>query len=62
MTFGLALFRRTRSATTDTSQAEHAATAPAITQLLVDLDVRIPGLASEIDGSVTYSTSDDPET
>jgi hypothetical protein len=49
-------------ATTDISYAAHAATAGAIDQLLVDLDAVVPGLVSDIDGSVTYSTSDDAET
>jgi release factor family 11 len=48
-----------RRATTD---AAHAATAGAIDQLLVDLDAVIPGIVSEMDGSVTYSASDDAET
>jgi hypothetical protein len=51
-----------RRATTDVSYAAHAATAGAVEQLLVDLDAVIPGLVSEIDGSVTYSASDDAET
>lgn len=51
-----------RRATTDVSYAAHAATAGAIDQLLVDLDAVVPGLVSEIDGSVTYSASDDAET
>jgi hypothetical protein len=51
-----------RRATTDVSYAAHAATAGAIDQLLVDLDTVIPGLVSDIDGSVTYSASDDVET
>src|SRR3981081_712381 len=51
-----------RRATTDVSYAAHAATAGAIDQLLVDLDAVIPGLVSDIDGSVTYATSDDAET
>src|SRR3984893_1571801 len=51
-----------RRATTDVSYAAHAATAGAIDQLLVDLDAVIPGLVSDIDGSVTYSASDDAET
>ena len=51
-----------RRATTDVSYAAHAATAGAIDQLLVDLDAVIPGFVSDIDGSVTYSTSDDAET
>jgi hypothetical protein len=49
-------------ATTDVSYAAHAATAGAIDQLLVDLDAVVPGLVSDIDGSVTYSASDDAET
>jgi release factor family 11 len=51
-----------RRATTDVSYAAHAATAGAIDQLLVDLNAVIPGLVSDVDGSVTYSTSDDAET
>src|SRR3979411_1553112 len=51
-----------RRATTDVSYAAHAATAGAIEQLLVDLDAIVPGLVSDIDGSVTYSVSDDAET
>jgi hypothetical protein len=51
-----------RLATTDVSYAAHAATAGAIEQLLVDLDAVVPGLVSDIDGSVTYSASDDAET
>jgi Bacterial archaeo-eukaryotic release factor family 11 len=51
-----------RRATTDVSYAAHAATAGAVDQLLVDLDAVIPGLVSDIDGSVTYSASDDAET
>src|ERR1700674_3302764 len=51
-----------RRATTDVSYAAHAATAGAIDQLLVDMDAVIPGLVSDIDGSVPYSTSDDTET
>ncbi len=51
-----------RRATTDVSYAAHAATAGAIDQLLVDLDAVVPGLVSDIDGSVTYSASDDAET
>jgi hypothetical protein len=50
-----------RRATTDVSYAAHAATAGAIDQLLVDLDAVIPGFVSEIDGSVTYASSDDAE-
>jgi len=51
-----------RRATTDVSYAAHAATAGIIDQLLVDLDAVVPGLVSDIDGSVTYSASDDAET
>src|ERR1700724_1521538 len=51
-----------RLAPTDVSYAAHAATAGAIEQLLVDLDAVIPGLVSDIDGSVIYSASDDAET
>jgi len=51
-----------RRATTDVSYAAHAATAGAVEQLLVDLDAVVPGLVSDIDGSVTYSASDDAET
>jgi len=51
-----------RRATTDVSYAAHAATAGAVEQLLVDLDAIVPGLVSDIDGSVTYSASDDAET
>jgi hypothetical protein len=50
-----------RRATTDVSYAAHAATAGAIEQLLVDLDAVVPGLVSDVDGSVIYSTSDDAE-
>jgi len=51
-----------RRATADVSYAAHAATAGAVEQLLVDLDAVIPGLVSDIDGSVIYSASDDAET
>jgi hypothetical protein len=50
-----------RRATTDVSYAAHAATAGAIEQLLVDFDAVLPGLVSDIDGSVTYAASDDAE-
>jgi hypothetical protein len=50
-----------RRATTDVSYAAHAATAGAIEQLLVDFDAVVPGLVSDIDGSVTYAASDDAE-
>lgn len=50
-----------RRATTDLSYAAHAATAGAVEQLLVDLDAVVPGLVSDVDGSVTYSASDDTE-
>jgi Bacterial archaeo-eukaryotic release factor family 11 len=51
-----------RRATTDVSYAAHAATAGAIDQLVVDLDVVIPGVVSDVDGSVSYAASDGPET
>jgi hypothetical protein len=51
-----------RRATTDISYAAHAATAGAIDQLLVDLDAVVPGVVSDVDGSVIYSASDDAET
>lgn len=51
-----------RRATTDVSYAAHAATAGAIEQLLVDLDAVVPGLVSDVDGSVIYSASDDAGT
>jgi hypothetical protein len=51
-----------RRATTDVSYAAHAATAGAVEQLLVDLDAVVPGLVSDVDGSVIYSASDDAET
>src|ERR1700694_3178661 len=51
-----------RRATTGVSYAAHAATVGAIDQLLVDLDAVVPGLVSDIDGSVIYSASDDAET
>src|ERR1700704_2667605 len=51
-----------RLATTDVSYAAHAATAGAIDQLLVDLDAVVPGVVSDLDGSVTYAASDDAET
>jgi hypothetical protein len=51
-----------RRATTDVSYAAHAATVGAIEQLLVDLNSVIPGLVSDVDGSVIYSASDDAET
>ncbi len=50
-----------RRATTDVSYAAHAATAGAVDQLLVDLDAIVPGLVSDVDGSVTYAASDDAE-
>jgi release factor family 11 len=50
-----------RRATTDVSYAAHAATAGAIEQLLVDLDAVVPGVVSDVDGSVIYSASDDAE-
>jgi hypothetical protein len=51
-----------RRATTDVSYVAHAATAGAVEQLLVDLDAVVPGLVSDVDGSVIYSASDDAET
>jgi hypothetical protein len=51
-----------RRATTDVSYAAQAATAGAVEQLLVDLDAVVPGLVSDLDGSVIYSASDDAET
>src|ERR1700730_1082407 len=51
-----------RRATTDVSYAAHAATAGAVEQLLVDLDAVVPGLVSDLDGTVIYSASDDAET
>jgi hypothetical protein len=50
-----------RRATTDVSYTAHAATAGAVDQLLVDLDAVVPGLVSDVDGSVTYAASDDAE-
>src|SRR3984893_11227230 len=51
-----------RRATTDVSHAAHAATAGAVEQLLVDLDVVVPGLVSDVDGSAIYSASADDTT
>jgi Bacterial archaeo-eukaryotic release factor family 11 len=51
-----------RRATTDVSYAAHAATAGAIEQLVVDLDAVVPGLVSDVDGSVIYAASDDAKT
>jgi Bacterial archaeo-eukaryotic release factor family 11 len=50
-----------RRATTDVFLAAQAATAGAVEQLLVDLDALTPGRVSEVDGTVTYSSADDPE-
>jgi hypothetical protein len=50
-----------RRATTDVSYAAHAATAGAVDQLVVDLDAVVPGLVSDVDGTVTYAASDDAE-
>jgi hypothetical protein len=50
-----------RRATTDVSYAAHAATAGAVDELLIDLDAVIPGVVSDIDGSVTYAAADDAE-
>lgn len=49
-------------ATADLSYAAHAATAAAIRELIVDLDAIVPGVVSDIDGSVAYSTTDNPKT
>jgi hypothetical protein len=49
-------------ATTEISYTAHAATAGAVEALLVDLDAVVPGVVSEIDGSVTYAVRDDAET
>lgn len=51
-----------RRVTTDVSHAAHAATAGVIDHLLVDLDAVVPGLVSDVDGSVIYSASDGEET
>lgn len=51
-----------RRATTDVSYAAQAATAGAVDQLVVDLDAVIPGVVSEVDGSVSYATADDART
>jgi hypothetical protein len=51
-----------RRATSDVSYAAHAATAGAVDQLVVDLDAIIPGVVSDVDGSVTYATSDTAKT
>ncbi|MDB5515747.1 MAG: hypothetical protein JWQ17_2505 [Tardiphaga sp.] len=51
-----------RLATTDVSYAAHAATAGVIDQLVVDLDAVVPGVVSDLDGSVTYATSNDAAT
>jgi hypothetical protein len=51
-----------RRATTDVSQAAHAATFDAIDRLVVDFDAVVPGLVSEVDGSVVYASCDNPET
>jgi hypothetical protein len=48
--------------TADLSHAAHAATAAAIRELVVDLDAVVPGLVSDMDGSVAYSTSDNAKT
>ncbi|MBS3652106.1 hypothetical protein KEU06_26250 [Pseudaminobacter sp. 19-2017] len=49
-------------ATSDVSHAAHAATAGAVDRLVVDLDQVIPGLVSDIDGSVSYGASDNAQT
>jgi hypothetical protein len=51
-----------RRATTDVSYAAHAVTAGAVDQLVVDLDTVIPGLVSDVDGSVAYASSDNTVT
>jgi hypothetical protein len=51
-----------RRATIDLSYAAQAATAGAVNQLVVDLDAVVPGLVSDVDGSVTYSSADDAKT
>jgi hypothetical protein len=51
-----------RRATTDVSFAAHAVTAGAVDELLVDFDAVIPGIVSEIDGSVTYAATDEVDT
>jgi len=51
-----------RRATTDVSYAAHAATAGAVDQLVVDLDAVIPGVVSDVDGSVAYAASDTAKT
>ncbi|MDB5480344.1 MAG: hypothetical protein JWO83_1397 [Caulobacteraceae bacterium] len=53
---------RPRRATTDVSYAAHAATAGGVSELVVDLDVVIPGVVSEIDGSVSYASADNAGT
>lgn len=49
-------------ATSDVSHAAHAVTAGAVDRLVVDLDQVIPGLVSDIDGSVSYAASDNAQT
>jgi hypothetical protein len=49
-------------ATTEISYMAHAATAGAVDALMVDLDAVVPGMVSELDGSVTYAVLDDAET
>lgn len=51
-----------RLATIDVSYAAHAVTAGGLSELVIDLDAVIPGVVSEIDGSVTYASSDNAET
>jgi hypothetical protein len=51
-----------RRGTVDVSYAAHAATAGAVAELIADLDAVIPGIVSDIDGSVTYAAADDAET
>jgi hypothetical protein len=51
-----------RRGTVDVSYAAHAATAGAVAELIADLDAVIPGIVSDMDGSVTYAAADDAET
>lgn len=53
------MYRKPRLGTIDISYAAHGVTAGAIEKLLVDYDVTIPGLASDVDGSVIYAVRDD---
>jgi hypothetical protein len=51
-----------RLATADLSFASHAATAGAIERMVVDFEVFVPGMVSEIDGSVTYASGNVADT